>query len=100
MRYTDFIVNEILPSGEVVHLKSLRAPEKASRGTANSETAQESTQLPQAHSVDANGKGHDTQKAGTVEPEQTLTDSSTSKVCAAPRCLCPTLICLIRADRL
>lgn len=25
-RYTDFIVNEILPSGEVVHLRSLRAP--------------------------------------------------------------------------
>ena len=28
-RYTDFMVNEILPSGEVVHLTSLKAPKRA-----------------------------------------------------------------------
>ena len=37
-RYTDFLVNEILPSGEVVHLDSLKTPKKPSiRPSAQSE---------------------------------------------------------------
>ena len=32
-RYTDFLVNEILPSGEVVHLNNLKAPPKAHKNT-------------------------------------------------------------------
>ena len=32
-RYTDFLVNEILPSGEVVHLSNLKAPSKTPRNT-------------------------------------------------------------------
>ncbi|CAF9938405.1 hypothetical protein IMSHALPRED_000788 [Imshaugia aleurites] len=32
-RYTDFLVNEILPSGEVVHLDNLKAPPKPSKKT-------------------------------------------------------------------
>lgn len=32
-RYTDFLVNEILPSGEVVHLDSLQAPPKPRKNT-------------------------------------------------------------------
>ena len=80
MRYTDFLVNEILPSGEVVHLENLRAPEKVSRGKAKSEVAQDSTQLPHTSSVSTDGKGRGTHKVGTLEPEQTLTDSTTSKV--------------------
>ena len=32
-RYTDFLVNEILPSGEVVHLDSLKAPPKPRKNT-------------------------------------------------------------------
>lgn len=34
-RYTDFLVNEILPSGEVVHLDNLKAPKKSSAKPAN-----------------------------------------------------------------
>ena len=33
-RYTDFLVNEILPSGEVVHLDNLKAPPKLPKKTA------------------------------------------------------------------
>ena len=32
-RYTDFLVNEILPSGEVVHLDNLKAPRKPGQNT-------------------------------------------------------------------
>ena len=32
-RYTDFLVNEILPSGEVVHLDNLKAPSKPRKNT-------------------------------------------------------------------
>ena len=32
-RYTDFLVNEILPSGEVVHLDNLKAPPKPHKNT-------------------------------------------------------------------
>ena len=32
-RYTDFLVNEILPSGEVIHLDSLKAPPKPRKNT-------------------------------------------------------------------
>lgn len=33
IRYTDFLVNEILPSGEVVHLDNLKAPPKPHKNT-------------------------------------------------------------------
>ena len=38
-RYTDFMVHEILPSGEVVHLTSLKAPKKTQQKTEESEPA-------------------------------------------------------------
>lgn len=37
MRYTDFLVNEILPNGDVLHLKNLRVPREAEATPARSD---------------------------------------------------------------
>ena len=50
-RYTDFLVNEILPSGEVVHLDNVKAPRKPPQNTGLSKDAGE------ALSVDTTGQG-------------------------------------------
>ena len=42
-RYTDFLVNEILPSGEVVHLDNLKAPRKPTQNTGLPKDAGEAT---------------------------------------------------------
>ena len=42
-RYTDFLVNEILPSGEVVHLDNLRAPPKPPKSSGQLENVSETS---------------------------------------------------------
>ncbi|KAI9810759.1 MAG: hypothetical protein M1827_006097 [Pycnora praestabilis] len=37
-RYTDFLVNEILPSGQVVHLDSIKAPKRKNLAVASNQT--------------------------------------------------------------
>ena len=81
-RYTDFLVNEILPSGQVVHLTNLRAPKREQHkeeGSKDSgsvlnggEKAVKDTKLPDESSEPAeqdsdpfNGK-----KAKREEPKQ------------------------------
>ena len=62
-RYTDFLVNEILPSGEVVHLDNLKAPSKRPKKTGSP------TDAGKASSADATE--HTTEKPpATKEPQQ------------------------------
>ena len=55
-RYTDFIVNEILPSGEVVHLDNLKAPSKPHR---NAEISNNSGDVSSTNSTE--------QRAGNIQ---------------------------------
>lgn len=57
-RYTDFLVNEILPDGRVLHLQTVATPTKEENGTANEGTTNEET--VKAESADAD--------AGKAEP--------------------------------
>lgn len=67
-RYTDFLVNEILPSGDVVHIDNLKAPPKPPRKTGPLKDAGEAT------SAGATGKKPeappDTTEQVTTEEEQ------------------------------
>lgn len=62
-RYTDFLVNEILPSGEVVHLDNLKAPRKPSTNTgpsknsgqvSSADTMKRKTEIPAIIATQAN----------------------------------------------
>lgn len=65
-RYSDFIVNEILPSGEVVHLKSTKAPRL--------QTNAESSDFPQQGQAEAEDGG------SAVVQEAELKDSAAPEI--------------------
>ena len=44
-RYTDFLVNEILPSGRVLHLESVDLPEQGQSSVKNQEAETSSTDV-------------------------------------------------------
>ena len=52
VRYTDFLVNEILLSGAVVHLDNLRAPKYGNKKPQNEQPDQTSPNTPAAGSID------------------------------------------------
>ena len=62
-RYTDFLVNEILPSGQVVHLDSLKAPKQGAKAEQSTQT-----ETPSSGSV-----GH------FAAPAQAVSDSASKK---------------------
>ncbi|KAL6720511.1 multisubstrate pseudouridine synthase 7 [Lecanora helva] len=47
-RYTDFLVNEILPSGQVVHLDNFEAPGRGKNHSGTDSNVQSTDQLPRA----------------------------------------------------
>ena len=71
LRYTDFLVNEILPSGEVVHLDNVKAPRKPPQSTGLSK--------------DAGGAfSEDTTGQGSEAPPVTLEQAQPEPVPASP----------------
>lgn len=79
-RYTDFIVNEILPSGEVVHLDNLKAPPRPPRNTELLSNAREvpaavSTQhKPVAPSATTEQATTEQEQAGSAPAPTTTSD--------------------------
>lgn len=53
IRYTDFLVNEILPNGQVVHLTNLQPPRRQQAGQAKSAQAEAPVAEPAMTAVDA-----------------------------------------------
>lgn len=66
-RYTDFLVNEILPSGEVLHLRSVATPSAENKPA--SDSAQEPTESKQTET-----KAEETKKDEPKEPEFQISD--------------------------
>ena len=75
-RYTDFLVNEILPSGEVVHLDNLKAPPKAHK---NTELLRNAGDASRAHNIEQKADAPQiTTKQNSKEQEQTGTTPGTT----------------------
>jgi tRNA pseudouridine13 synthase len=80
-RYTDFLVNEILPSGEVLHLRSLKAPKASGQSSSSkAESAQVSADrgkhTAQLDSVPAAPRTSNEEDSGTSElPEKFSTQA-------------------------
>ncbi|KAJ9667165.1 multisubstrate pseudouridine synthase 7 [Coniosporium apollinis] len=82
-RYTDFLVNEILPSGQVLHLESLDVPQRAQDSDKRKAAETSSTgpvEQPEkpgtdSEAVSENGNG-DTQPIGATAPEKDGADQS------------------------
>ena len=72
-RYTDFLVNEILPSGEVVHFDSVKAPRKPPQNTGLSKDAGE------ALSEDTTGQGSEAPPATTEQAQREPVPANTPK---------------------
>ena len=72
-RYTDFIVNEILPSGEVVHLDNVKAPRKPPQNTGLSNDAGE------ALSEDTAGQGSEAPPVTMEQAQPEPVPASTPK---------------------
>ena len=75
-RYTDFLVNEILPSGEVVHLDNLKAPPKAPK---NTELLRNAGDASRAHNIEQKADApQSTTKPNSKEQEQIGTTRGTT----------------------
>lgn len=72
-RYTDFLVNEILPSGEVVHLDNVKAPRKPPQNTGLSNDAGE------ALSEDTAGQGSEAPPVPMEQAQPEPVPASTPK---------------------
>ena len=81
-RYTDFLVNEILPSGEVVHLDNLRAPPKPSKIPARLENAGETSSADttehKAENPPASTDQYTTEQSATEQEQPRSAPTTTS----------------------
>ena len=83
-RYTDFLVNEILPNGQVLHLRSTRPPPQVGRlddtGAAQNENDQGRTELANEPSCNVLEKGTAPKSSNQAASEVETSEKTSNEV--------------------